>query len=150
MSKLSLKNMKTEELGEQLLQAFAAIPDTRSPFGKRHPLPAILTLATTAMFKGARSLYSIAQWGRQQPPEVVRLLGFTRSKTPSVSTIHEIFKALDVAAFEAALAGWAKEELVDLKEISNHIMHLHGIHGETVPEVELVVAIQSKTGLVLE
>ena len=142
--------MRTEKLGQQLLHAFAGLPDPRSPHGKRHPLPAILALATAAMLKGARSLYAIARWGRQQSPEVVRSLGFTRSKTPSVSTIHEVFQVLDVAAFEAALVRWAQEELGDWKEIPSHTMQLHGIHGETVPGVELVVAIQTKTGLVLE
>jgi DDE_Tnp_1-associated len=142
--------MKIEELGQQLSHAFAAIPDPRSPHGKRHPLPAILTLATAAMLNGARSLYAIARWGRLQSPEVVYALSFTRAKTPSVSTLHEVFQILDVEAFEAALASWAQEEVGDWEEITNHTMQLRGIHGEGVPGVELVVAIQTRTGLVLE
>lgn len=142
--------MKIEELGKQLVNTFAVILDPRSPHGRRHPLPAILTLATVAMLDGARSLYAIARWGRLQSSEVVFALGFTLAKTPSVSTLHEVFQVLDVAAFEQALVGWAQEEMGDWKEPTNYIVQLHGIHGETVPGVELVVDIQAKTGLVLE
>jgi hypothetical protein len=57
--------MKTEELGPSLLRALAELPDPRSRHGRRHPLPAILALSTVALLAGARSLYAIAQWGRE-------------------------------------------------------------------------------------
>ena len=57
-----------------LLEAFESVPDPRSAKGKRHPLPVILTIATAAMLRGARSLYAIAQWGRDQQPELMRTL----------------------------------------------------------------------------
>ena len=60
--------MDTNELARSLPAALATVPDPRSPQGKRHPLPAILTLAVCAMLSGARSLYAICQWGRQQNP----------------------------------------------------------------------------------
>ncbi len=143
--------MKKEELGQQLSQAFADVPDPRSKHGQRHPLPAILVLAALAMLDGARSLYVIASWGRLQSPEVVHALGFTREKTPSTSTLHEVFKALDVAAFEAVLRAWTREELGEQeKEIASLAMQLRGIHGESIPGVEWLVAYQAKTGLVLE
>ena len=53
--------MHTEELGPSLLRALAGVPDPRSRHGRRHPLPAVLALATVAMLCGARSLYAIAQ-----------------------------------------------------------------------------------------
>jgi hypothetical protein len=37
---------KVENLGPSLLEAFKGVPDPRKPRGRRHPLPAILTLAT--------------------------------------------------------------------------------------------------------
>ena len=38
---------------------------TPEPRGVRHPLAAILALSVCAMLSGARSLYAIAQWGRE-------------------------------------------------------------------------------------
>ena len=72
--------------------------------GRRHPLPAILTLAVCAMLSGARSLYAIHQWGRQQDAATVQAMGFTRPRTPAVGSLHTVFRRLDAAAFETALA----------------------------------------------
>ncbi len=137
-------------MGRSLLAAFATVPDPRLPRGRRHPLPAILALSTAAMLCGARSLYAIAQWGRLQPPAVVRALGFTRETTPAVSTLHQVFSALDVTAFEAALASWAQTYLGDRQEaIALDGKALRGIHGEALPGVDLVAAYASEAGLVL-
>lgn len=137
-------------LGESLLEAFAKVPDPRSPRGRRHPLPALLALATAAMLEGARSLYAIFQWGRLQPPEVVHALGFTRDKTPTVSTLHLVFKDLDVAAFEAALGAWAQTYLGERAEaIAIDGKGLRGIHGEELAGVRLVAGYGVKAGLVL-
>ncbi len=59
-----IKNMDTEKenlekMLKSLLEAFESIPDPRGKYGKRHPLPAILALATAGMISGARSLYAI-------------------------------------------------------------------------------------------
>ena len=54
----------------------------------------------------ARSLYAAALWGRDHGGELVAALGFRREKTPCVATLHNVLKALDVAAFEVALARW--------------------------------------------
>jgi DDE_Tnp_1-associated len=142
--------MKTDELGPSLLRALAAVPDPRSRHGRRHPLPAVLALATVAMLCGARSLYAIAQWGREQPAEVVWTLGFARGRTPGVATLHRVFKALDVEAFEAALATWAQAALGGRGEaIAIDGKALRGIHGEQLPGVRLVAAYDVQTGLVL-
>ncbi len=137
-------------LGESLLEAFAKVPDPRSARGRRHPLPALLTLATAAMLEGARSLYAIFQWGRLQPPERVRALGFKRDKTPTVSTLHLVFKDLDTAAFEAALADWAQAYPGERGEaIAIDGKGLRGIHGKELPGVRLVAGYEVKAGLVL-
>jgi hypothetical protein len=141
--------MDQETIGRGLLEAFARVPDPRRRRGRRHPLPAILALSAAAMLSGARSLYAIWQWGRLQPPEVVRALGFTRERTPSVATLHLVFKALDAAAFEAALAGWARANLGDARRIALDGKALRGIHGEELPGVRLVAAYADEAGLVL-
>jgi len=138
-----------EELGPGLLAVFAALPDTRGRHGRRHSLAAILTLATAAMLSGARSLYAIGQWGRLQPPVVLRDLGFTRSATPSVSTLHVVFRGLDVVAFERALSQWAQARAPNRPRLAIDGKGLRGIHGEELPGVRLVAAYCDEAGLVL-
>jgi hypothetical protein len=138
-----------EELGPSLLAAFATLPDTRGRQGRRHPLPAVLALATAAMLSGARSLYVIGQWGRLQPPNVLRALGFTRPATPSVSTLHVVFRSLDAAAFEAALSRWAQARAPAERTLAIAGKGLRGIHGEELPGVRLVAAYCDEAGLVL-
>ena len=142
--------METKTLVESLLKAFATVPDPRRKQGTRHSLAAILTLATAAMLCGARSLYAIYQWGRLQELDVVQSLGFSRDKTPSVSTLHRLFVRLDADRFESALAAWAQSNLGGGEEaIAIDGKGLRGIHGEELPGVRLVAAYASKAGLVL-
>jgi hypothetical protein len=138
-----------EDLGQSLLAAFARVPDRRGRHGRRHPLPAILALASAAMLSGARSLYAIGQWGRLQPPAVLRALGFTRPAPPAVSTLHGVFRTLDVAAFEAALAAWAQQHTEPGAVIAVDGKGLRGIHGEELPGVRLVAAYGDEAGRVL-
>jgi hypothetical protein len=133
-----------------LMKAFASVPDPRSRHGRRHPLPAILALSVTAMLCGAKSLYAIAQWGREQKTEVVKSLGFRRDKTPAVSTLHAVFSELDVVAFEAALQDWAQDYFGGRREaIAIDGKGLRGIHGEELPGVRLVAAYSDGAGQVL-
>lgn len=50
-------------------EAFSAVPDPRERSGQRHPLQAILTLTSVAILSGCRSLYAIAQFGRDRGKE---------------------------------------------------------------------------------
>ena len=81
--------------GLTLLEVMGRLPDPRSGHGRRHPLGAILGLAICAMLCGSRSLYAISQWGRDQGLDVSQALGFTRERTPCVSTLHQVFSRLD-------------------------------------------------------
>ena len=142
--------MDTETIGRSLFDAFQQVPDPRSLHGRRHPLPAVLALATAAMLSGARSLYAIAQWGRLQPPEVLQALGFSRSAGPCVATLHHVFRRLDVDAFEAAMQQWAEGILGEQQtSIAIDGKALRGIHGEELPGVRLVAAYADGAGLVL-
>ena len=142
--------MKTEEFGPSLLAALARVPDVRSRHGRRYPLPALLTLATAAMLAGARSLYAIVQWGRLQPVEVQRALGFTRGRLPAIATLHYAFKRLDVPAFEAVLQAWATQALGKAdRQLVIDGKALRGLHGDELPGVRLVAVYAPEAGLVL-
>jgi hypothetical protein len=60
-----------------LAAALAAVPDPRRPYGwnpARAPLPLVglLQFAVAAILCGARSLYAMAQWGRERLEETRR------------------------------------------------------------------------------
>jgi hypothetical protein len=90
---------------------------------------AVLALAVAAMAAGCRSLYAIWQWGRSLTPEQVKALGFTRERTPSVSTLHEVFSGLDVEGFEAAITAWATAAGEGSAVIAIDGKALRGLHG---------------------
>jgi hypothetical protein len=133
-----------------LRETFASVPDPRGAKGRRHPLPVILALATCAMLCGARSLYAIAQWGRDQEPWFLAQLGLTREKSPCVATLHRVFTKLDLDAFEQALRRWAEANLPEgTAAIAVDGKTLRGIHGEELPGVVLIAAYSHQAGLVL-
>ncbi|HEY7119207.1 MAG TPA: ISAs1 family transposase [Tepidisphaeraceae bacterium] len=141
-----------------LAAALAAVPDPRRPLGwrpDRSPLPlvGILHTAVAAMLCGARSLYAIAQWGRERTeddPAALVPLGLPPGRSPSVATLHRVFAALDVAAFEAALGGWLAASGVRADEaLALDGKALRGIHGDAVPGVHLVAAFAHRAGAVL-
>ena len=102
-----------------------------------------------AMLSGARSLYAIAQWGREHP-QFAQSLGFSRERTPCVATLHHVFRRLDVDSFESALGRWAQECLGEGEAtIAIDGKALRGIHGGELPGVRLVAAYAGESGLVL-
>ena len=66
-----------------------------------------------AVLCGARRYGDVAPWGRDYGGEVTQALGFTRGRTPCASTLHGIFKGLDIRAFERVLEGGAEEVVRD-------------------------------------
>lgn len=107
---------------KSLLELLAEVPDPRSKHGKYHPLSAVLGLAVTAMLAGARGPEAIAQFGRDHGKWLAEALGFRRHKTPCKATFSNVFRALDVEAFEAKLAEW----LGDAPEGSQRLVALDG------------------------
>lgn len=145
-------------LPETLAAALAAVPDPRHPNGwrpDRTPLPlvGILQVAVAAMLCGARSLYAIAQWGRERiddDPSALVPLGLPPGRSPSVATLHRIFKQVDVAAFEAVLGQWlATSGIAATDALAVDGKTLRGIHGDQLPGVHLVAAYAHRAGAVL-
>lgn len=141
-----------------LAAALATMPDPRHPNGwrpDRTPLPlvGILQVAVAAMLCGARSLYAIAQWGRErvaEDPAALVSLGLPPGRSPSVATLHRVFKRLDVGAFEAILGAWLLSSGVAASDaVALDGKTLRGIHGDQVPGVHLVAAYAHQAGAVL-
>jgi hypothetical protein len=113
----------------------------------------ILQLAVAAMLCGCRSLYAVAQWGRERladDPQALVPLGLPPGRSPSHPTLHRLFAALDVAAFEQALGTWLAASGVEPDEaLALDGKTLRGIHGDEVPGVHLVAAFAHRSGAVL-
>lgn len=134
-----------------LWEAFGEVPDPRSPQGRRHPLPAILTLAAVAMLSGARSLYAIAQFGRDRGKAFAAALGFTRDVLPCCATLHYLFAALDRKALERAIRRWTAGRVASgWQSVSVDGKTLRGVQGHEVPGVHLLAAYAHEARTVLD
>jgi hypothetical protein len=122
------------------------------------PLVALLQATVAAVLCGARSLYAVAQWIRERAedePELLEALGFPAGRRTCVATLHRVYKALDVAAFEAAIGRWLRETGVAPEDpIAVDGKTLRGVHGhmeggEYVPGLHLVAAYTHHAATVL-
>src|SRR5437764_10181451 len=134
-----------------LFDLLAQVPDPRRAEGKRHPLPAVLSLVVLAMLAGMRGLQGIVEFGRNLPPDVVAALGFTRSKTLAKSTLSEVLRAIDIDAFESMVSRWLQAQAgrhgwtamaIDGKS-------LRGTAGDQLPAVHLVAGYAHEAQVVL-
>jgi DDE_Tnp_1-associated/Transposase DDE domain len=127
--------------GLSLMEALASVPDPRKRRGLRHPLTAILGLTAVAVLAGMKSLEAIAQFGRDRGPALAHALGFRRGKTPAKSTLSEIFRLLDVDAFEGAIRRWLQDRAGDAgDELAVDGKTLRGSADGEVPGVHLLAA----------
>ena len=94
-----------------LIEILAEVPDFRKKRGKRYSLASILALTCAAMLCGYKSYGAIAEWSQHYGGELASALGFKDGKTPSVGTLHTIFRHLDKTALETKLNEWAETVL---------------------------------------
>jgi hypothetical protein len=143
-------------IGPSLLSVLATVPDPRGRRGKRHPLSAILAMAVAATLCGAKSYAAMADWGRNYGPAFAQALGFTRLKTPCAACLFLLFRRLDRAALEAALARWAEAVLAALPPKEGELEAL-AIDGKTLRgakklgalDVHLLSVLSHRLGLTL-
>ena len=135
-----------------LLSFMAEVPDPRSRHGRRHPLAAMLAHACCAMLCGCRGYAAIAQWGRDQPIELMHKLGYRRTPA-SFGAFQSLFSRLDAAAFEAAVARWV-DHLIGptgggLRAVAIDGKSSRGSGSAHAPAVYLLSALDQRTGCVL-
>lgn len=142
-----------DERPGSLAEALATIPDPRREHLRVHHLVPLLQMAVAAMLSGARSLYAIAQWGRERladGPEMLVALGLRPGRSPSVATVHRVFKRVDVVAFERVLGEWlARTGVAPDEPLAVDGKTLRGIHGEEIAGVHLVAVYALGAGAVL-
>jgi predicted transposase YbfD/YdcC len=141
---------------QPLIEIFAAIPDFRHRRGKRHPLPAILSLACCAMLCGYRSYSAMAEWGHNYGAGLAHALGFTHH-TPCAATLHTVFRHVDRDAVETALGAWAESIVgcppalpaVGTTAVALDGKTLRGSRKQGAPGVHLLSALSHHLGLTL-
>ena len=139
-----------------LIEVFADIPDFRKAKGKRHPLPAILSLACCALLCGYRSYGAIAEWGRNYGTDMAKALGFTHN-TPCAATLFTIFGRLDREAFEAKLGAWANSVMAHTPSAAEAPKEAMAVDGKTLrgskkqgaPGTHVLSVLSHRLGLTL-
>jgi predicted transposase YbfD/YdcC len=109
----------------RLATALAQVADPRRPFGwhpDHPPLPlvAILLLTVAALLGGATTITAVAQWGRDRlsdHPDLLLAFGFPPGQSPSVTTLHRLYRRLDVTQAALALQQWAHAYAVAVPEV---------------------------------
>lgn len=139
-----------------LIAVLADIPDPRSRQGRRHPLPALLALACTAMWCGYQSYGAIAEWSRHYGREWMDALGLTHAIPPCAATLHTVFRRLDRQQVEAVLGAWAESvvqatagEAPARVAVALDGKTLRGSQKQGVPGAHLLSAVSQQVGLTL-
>lgn len=141
-----------------LMQALSQVPDPRSRFGRRHPLPAVLALLSVAMMCGCRSVYAALQWGRDKGREMAEELGLGKHGIPTDGMMSNLLRRMNVAAYEKALqewaAAWPEQAVAEVSGMPEVVpidgKTLRGARGHAVPGVHLLAAFSARLGLVLK
>ena len=113
-----------------LLTMLAEVPDPRNKKGQRHPLVSMLALTVVGLLCGQRSYTAIAKWARLHP-DLRKTLGFTAKQTPAASTLHYLYRKLDITAVEKALTQWTTQTLASLEIATSDLIGL-AIDGKTL------------------
>src|SRR5215210_1417173 len=140
-----------------LAQALSLLTDFRQPKGKRYDLLPILLLCCIAMMCGCTSQSAISDWGRNYSHHWLWRLGFKRSSAPSQSTLHRIFKGIDVLKLESILSDWCQQAFrvigfsasSDLEGASMDGKLLCGSSKQKAAQPHLLAGLSHKLGLVL-
>ncbi len=140
--------MKKVKTLPKLSSAFEKIQDLRKCRGKRYDLKALLIMATAAILSGARGPTSISEWGRSKSREELKQLGFKRGVAPCPATFHNVFKDLDVLAFEQAIRDYFSPVLKGEEAIAIDGKTLRGSKDGDVPAVHLLAALGQRTKVV--
>lgn len=136
-----------------LMAFLAEVPDPRGAPGKRHPLVAMLAHASCAMLCGCRGYAAIAQWGRDQPIELMHALGYRR-RPASYGALQALLSRLDAKALEGALARWVDHLLGArapdaLRAVALDGKTARGSWSAYAAAVHLLAAMDQATGCVL-
>jgi DDE_Tnp_1-associated len=125
-----------------LMELLEGVHDPRHARGKRHPLPALLSLAVVALLAGMTSYEAIVQYGKERGWEFLRHLGFKTKWGLCKATYSRVFRRIDVADFEARVGRWIRARLApgDAPHLSRDGKTARGSRDGETPGVHLLSA----------
>ena len=94
-----------------LVEVFSRVRDFRDPRGKRHPLPALLSLVFLGLLARIREMAVLERWAEAHWDELKEPLGFTREQRPHATTISRALAACSLADFSQAFLVWVQHVL---------------------------------------
>jgi hypothetical protein len=127
-----------------LMELLEGLHDPRAARGRRHPLAALLALAVVALLAGQTSYEAFVQYGKERGWPFLQLLGFTRRRGLCKATYSRVFRRIDAAAFEAAVAAWVRSRLGpgDARHLAIDGKCLRGSRDGATPGVHLVAQLR--------
>lgn len=140
-----------------LAQALSLLPDFRQAKGRRYDLLPVLLLSCVAMMCGCTSQSAISDWGRNYSHQWLWRLGFKQACSPSQSTLHRIFKGIDIIKLELLLSDWSQQLLhilgstapAEFEGASFDGKLLCGSSKQKAAQPHLLASLSHKLGLVL-
>ena len=125
-----------------LMELLEGLHDPRCAKNKRHPLPALLSLAVVGMLAGMTSYEAIVQYGKERGWGFLQLLGFTTKWGLCKATYSRVFRRIDVVDFEARVGRWIQAQLGkdDAPHLSIDGKTARGSRDGSTPGVHLVSA----------
>lgn len=95
-----------------LADVFSQVRDFRDPRGKRHPLPALLSLVFLGLLARIREMAVLQRWAEAHWDELKEPLGFTHER-PHATTISRALAGCSLADFSQAFLCWVQTMLAD-------------------------------------
>jgi hypothetical protein len=130
------------EAHASLMELLESLHDPRRAQGRRHPLPALLSLAVIGMLAGMTSYAAIVQYGKERGWAFLQHLGFTTKRGLCKATYSRVFRRIDVADFEARVSQWIQARLAsgDAPHLTIDGKTARGSRDGDTPGVHLVSA----------
>jgi len=151
---LAAKRPTTEEI-PSLYAALKKVPDPRDEQGQRHPLPAMLALASVALLCNYQTPKAISEWVDNYGREYLAPFGFTYPEPPGQATWYRVLGAIDWQALEARITQWGLRVLQILERhttlagIAIDGKTLRGSKKQGAAESHLLSAVVHQLGLTL-
>ena len=143
--------MLTAEQMRTLPDFFAGIADPRRAQGRRHPLPAVLAIATAAVLCGMRGYKAIAGWANDLKPKSRERFRCRREKgvyrVPSEFIIRDVLIRVDPTALDQACQQWNKAYAQDDPSLAVDGKTMRNAHDEHGQQTHIMSVVGHQTGV---